>query len=394
VRALFSFTGGLGHFLPTEPFARLLRERGHEVLYACQEGMVRSVEGAGWDAVATGGSTLLDPRTRRPLAPLDREAEEKAVRFSFAGRVARERTGRLLDVARDWRPDLVVRDEMDFAGAVAAEAIGVPHAAVVVIAAGGFLRPEVVAEPLAALRAEHGLEPPEDAMGMLHRYLTLVPAPPSFRHPGDPLPATAHWVRPAVLDRPGGPEPPATGPRPEAGAAPRIYVTLGTIFNQESGDLFGRVLAGLAGLPVQVLATVGHQLDPGELGSLPPNVRVEPFVPLARALAGTDVVVSHGGSGTVIAALALGIPQLVLPMGADQPLNADRCAALGVGMVLDALSAGPHEVREATRALLGIDAYRQEAARIQDEIESLPDARHGARLLEDLARTGAPVLAP
>ena len=79
-------------------------------------------------------------------------AEEQAVRKSFAGCIAAMRVPPLLAIADQWRPDLIVRDEMDFAGAVAAERLGLPHAAVVVIAAGGFARPDVVGEPRAQLR--------------------------------------------------------------------------------------------------------------------------------------------------------------------------------------------------------------------------------------------------
>ncbi len=391
MRALFSFTGGSGHFLPTLPFSRVLRERGHEIMYACQEDMVPTVVSAGWDAVASGGSTLLDPQARRPLAAVDRAAEESAIRCSFAGKIARERTDRLLEIAERWRPDLIVRDEVDFAGAAAAEVLGIPHAAVVVIAAGGFLRADVVEEPLAALRSEHGLDP-AGAMGMLHRYLTIVPGPPSFRDPGDPLPPTAHCVRPAVVDQSEAPGLASIGSTRSSPGRPKVYVTLGTIFNQESGDLFQRVLAGLAALPVEVVATVGDQIDPTELGPLSSNVRVESFVPLVQMLHDTDVVVSHGGSGTVIGALAFGIPQVVLPLGADQPLNADRCVALGVGVALDALHASPTAIREATETMLTAETYRTRANRFRAEIASLPDGRHAGTLLEDLAetRTSAP----
>lgn len=389
VRALFTFAGGSGHFLPTVPYAQILRERGHEVMYACQEGMVPAVVSAGWPVVASGGNTLLDPRDRRPLVAVDRVAEESAIRRSFAQRIAHERASRLLAIAEEWRPDLIVRDEADFAGAIAGEVLNLPHAAVVVIAAGGFLRSGVVGEPLAALRAEHGLDP-AGAMAMLHRYLTIVPVPPSFRDPTDPLPKTAHFVRPAVLDQTGGrglASGGGTRPTPEHA---KVYVTLGTIFNQESGDLFGHILTGLATLPVDVVATVGHQIDPSELGHLPSNVRVELFVPLIDVLADADVVVSHGGSGTVIAALAFGIPQVLLPLGADQPLNADRCVALGVGIVLNALDSTPAAVGEATGTLLRVETFRARASEVRAEIASLPDARHATTLLERLAGTRTP----
>jgi MGT family glycosyltransferase len=388
VRVLFTFAGGSGHFLPTVPLARSLAERGHDVMYACQEAMVANVASQGWKVVPSGGTTLLSPGKRRPLVPVDRRAEEEVVRKFFAGTIARTRAPRLLDIAGDWRPDLIVHDEMDFAGAVAAECLDLPHAAVVVIAAGGFHRPEIVEEPLAELRGEHGLDP-EDALGMLHRYLTIVPVPPSYRDPRDPLPATAHHVRPAVLEA--FPDlRPALGP-PSPHRRPRVYVTLGTIFPQESGDLFGRVLAGVSRLPVDVVVTVGQEIDPADLGDQPANVRIEQFLPLGDALAHTHTVVSHGGSGTVIAAVSLGIPQVLLPMGADQPQNADRCTQLGMAAALDAMTSTSDDIADATATVMREASYRAKAKLLSDEAYSLPGPGHAASLIERLVSSRAPV---
>ncbi len=377
-----------GHFLPTVPFARALVDRGHEVLYACQDAMVGTVEAMGWRAEPSGGATLLAPGQRRPLVHVDRVAEERAVRRSFAGRVAATRVPPLRAIAERWRPDLVVRDEMDFAGAVAAERLGLPHAAVMVIAAGGFARPDVVGEPLARLRAEHGLNP-DEAVSMLHRYLSIVAAPPSYRDPRGPLPTTAHHVRPAVLEGDRGRRVPARPVAPQGRL--RVYFTLGTVFPQESGDLFARVLAGISSLPVDVLVTVGDEIGPAELGDQPPNVSIEQFLPLADVLAESDVVVSHGGSGTVVAALALGLPQVLLPMGADQPLNADRCTALGIAVALDAMTSTPTEIAGATYMVLSDPSYRANVGPLRDEAASLPDVGHAASLLERLARSCSPV---
>jgi UDP:flavonoid glycosyltransferase YjiC (YdhE family) len=385
VRVLFTFSGGRGHFFPTVPFARAIRDQGHEVLYACQDGMVAAVVAEGLAAVPSGGATLRDPAARRPLVALERRGEQRALSNFSVDRAARERAGRLMALSREWQPDLVVRDEVDFAGAVVAESLGLPHAAVVVLAAGGFVRPEVVGVPLAVLRGEYGLEP-DDVLGMLHRYLTIVPVPPSYRDPRDPLPCTAHYVRPAVLDNPSAAD--IGVPR----HSPTVYFTLGTIFHQESGDLFQRVIAGLRKLPAAVVVTVGHEVDPAELGEQPDNVRVERFLPMTDVLARADVVVSHGGSGTVIGALAFGLPQVLLPIGADHPLNADRCQALGVAAVLDAVTSTSDDIGEAAAMVMEDPSYRAQAGLLQGEIASLPDARHGASLLEQLARSRTPIL--
>ena len=114
------------------------------------------------------------------------------------------------------------------------------------------------------------------------------------------------------------------------------------------------------------------------------------YLPQALLLPYCDLVVSHGGSGSVLGALEHGLPMLVAPMGADQPQNADRCAALGVGRVLDAMSATPEQVRAAASAVLGDPEYRKAAERMRDEIADLPGPDHAVNLLEQLAVTRDP----
>ena len=70
-------------------------------------------------------------------------------------------------------------------------------------------------------------------------------------------------------------------------------------------------------------------------------MHVRRFIPQSLLLPHCDLVVSHAGSGSVIGALTHGLPMVLLPMGADQPLNAARAEALGVAQVLDALGRRP-----------------------------------------------------
>jgi MGT family glycosyltransferase len=156
------------------------------------------------------------------------------------------------------------------------------------------------------------------------------------------------------------------------------------VFNLECGDLFQRVLAGLRELPADVVVTVGHDVDPAELGAQPAHVRVERYLPQAELLPHCDLVVCHGGSGSVLGALAHGLPMLLLPLGADQPLNAARCAALGVARVLDPLEASPAAVREEAALLLEAPGPRRAAEGLRDEIAALPAPEQAVSLLERL----------
>ncbi len=312
MRFLFSFAGGSGHFEPLLPPARAAGAAGHTVAFAGQPAMVPVVEAAGFPTFATGGATLTGAAERLPLLKLDPKREERDLREGFADRFARERADTLLDLCAAWQPDLLVCDEMDFGALIAAERLGLPYATVLVIAVGSFVRPEVVAAPLNELRAEHGL-PPDPDLAMLSRYLVLSPIPPGYRDPAFPLLPTAHAIRPPTLDQ----TQPDLAPvwDTHLPGAPTVYFTLGTVFNVESGDLFERVTAGLREMQINLVAMVGRELDPAEFGPQPANVHIAQYIPQAAILPHCNLVVSHGGSGSVLGALAHGLPMVLLPMG-------------------------------------------------------------------------------
>ncbi|WP_448073088.1 glycosyltransferase [Georgenia yuyongxinii] len=397
MRVLVTFAGGTGHYGPLAPLARALAGAGHEVHVACQASAAPVVAAHGFVVLPTTAETARPVRLTE-LLPLDAGREDQALRAAYAGSVARSRTRELVILGESWRPDVVVCDEVDFGAMVAAERLGVPHATVLVMAAGSFVREQVVGEPLRRLRAEHGL-PDEPGLEMSARHLVLCPFPPSLRDPAFPLPPTARLLRPAGAmaggrggGSPAGPGSDAQGvddgvPSPAGDAArPLVYFSLGTVFNLESGDLFARVVAGLRELPADVLVSLGADLDPAVVGPQPDHVRVEGYVDQAAVVPRASVVVTHGGSGTVTAALAAGVPLVVLPMGADQPHNAARCAALGVGVVLDPVTVTPAQVRDAVGAVLTDPAYRRRARTIAVEAAALPGPARAVGWVEDLAR--------
>ena len=106
-----------------------------------------------------------------------------------------------------------------------------------------------------------------------------------------------------------------------------------------------------------------------------------------------DLVVSHGGFGSVLGALAHGVPMVDLPIGADQPLSAARITALGSGRSLDAIGATPDDVREAASSVLVDSGHRESAGRLADEIAALPSPEVAVGLLEWLARERRPMVA-
>jgi hypothetical protein len=204
--------------------------------------------------LATGRRHLAgSPLERRPLLEQNQPDEDRVLRRHYATEVPRRRVGRYLQLYGTWAPDLVIRDEVDFAAAVLTEELDIPHAVVLVLAAGSFIRPEVVAGLLDELRAERGLAPDPD-LAALQTGLVLSPFPPSFRDPASPLPATVHSFR-APLRSSGAERDcmPSWWARLEG--RPVVHVTLGTVFATESGDLFARLLTGLGQLAVEVVVS-------------------------------------------------------------------------------------------------------------------------------------------
>ena len=211
---------------------------------------------------------------------------------------------------------------------------------------------------------------------MLTRGLTLSPFPRSFRSPASPL----RLQQEPFCFRYGERVPLATEP-----PGRRVYVTLGTVFNSASGDLWERLLAGLAGVEADIVVTIGRDLDPADLGEQPPHISIERFVPQATILGHTDLVVSHGGSGSLQATLAHGLPSVLLPLGADQPHNAIRAEELGLAVLRDAATVTAHAIRQTVTAALQDDDMRRRTRDVAREMAELPSVVAAVPLLEGLA---------
>lgn len=165
-----------------------------------------------------------------------------------------------------------------------------------------------------------------------------------------------------------------------------MYITLGTYVSGQVGSLRAAA-AGVGSLDVDALVTVGPDGDPSHLGPLPGSVRVERFVPQGVLLPHLDLVVHHGGSGTLLGALAHGLPQLVLPHGADQFMNARALLDSGAGLRLLPEEITPDSVADAVRTLLGEPGYRDAAEILAVEIAGMPSPAETVPKLERLVAT-------
>jgi UDP:flavonoid glycosyltransferase YjiC (YdhE family) len=179
-------------------------------------------------------------------------------------------------------------------------------------------------------------------------------------------------------------------------------VTLGTVFNNAALDLLRTLVEGAAALDVEVLVTTGRTVDPAMLGPQPAHVHAARFVPQKDVLAAAAAVVCHAGVGTVYGALSVGVPLVVAPLAADQPICAMGCVLAGAAVSLAPVPPPPEvlayttdptavtaiQVSEATTRVLETPSYRQAAQRIAAEIAAAPPPSSIRPWLTSLAGDG------
>jgi len=384
VRVLFACVPQTGHITPLLPLAGAFRRRGDEVVVASGPDVTGTVTGHGL-AFRRAGPAFdawfggLLARTRgQPGDGLPADRIERYFVPRLFGEVgAALMLDDLLAAARETRPDLLVFDSVTFAGPMVAASEGIPG---VFHAVGLLHHPDVVelsADAVSPMWRELGLDAPRDAG--LHAGRTVAIAPPTLD------PATVAMPRLQPL-RP-VPLPLDDAPRPAVleglAGLPIVYVTLGTFSNNV--DLFRMLLEGLRGLPVGVVATVGRDIDPAQLGPMPENVRVERFVPQAELLPHCALVVHHAGAGTAFGVLAHGRPSVVLPQSADNFVIGQRVADAGAAVSLMPGQVASDTVREAVEKVLADDSFRHHAERLAGEIAAMPGPDEVAALLAERA---------
>jgi UDP:flavonoid glycosyltransferase YjiC (YdhE family) len=368
-----------GHFRPLLPLAHALRARGHEVAFATAAAWEPHVREEGLEFVPAGlseseGRERFAPHRQRilELPPEERRPHQFSKLFALVH--APEKLPELVEAARGSGADAIVFDSCDLSGPLAAAVLGVPAVNHSFGAMIPLVALEAASEYLEPLWREHGLEP--DPLAGAFRGLFVDLAPPTFAWE-EPRGEVVR-LRPVPVE---AGEPPAWLDELER---PFVHVTMGTVHNQP--ELFRPLLDGLDGNAA--LVTIGRAGSPADLGPLPERVRVERFVPQAHVLPRAAAVISHGGSGTTLGALAQGLPLLLVPQAADQFDNAARAEAAGAALVLRPGEVTADAVRGGLRRILEEPSFRAAAGGIGDEIRAMPDAAEVASAVEEFAARG------
>lgn len=367
MRVLVVATPGAGHITPLVPLIDALVDAGDEVLVVSGPEAKAVVEKTGARFEQAGISQAevmgrLAARTRG--APGDGLAPERILHYflprAFGEIAVDEMIDDVLRIGRNFRPEVVVFEAFALAGPLAADVLGVP-------AITHLFGP---IPPLdAVVLANDAVSPIWRAYGRsvpgwagMFRDMTIQICPPSLEVAAVPVGESMH-LRPTVLPK----APASTTERP------LVYVTFGTLFNTNL-PLFRMVLDALADEPIDVIATVGRDQDPAALLPHPANARVERFVPQADLLPMCSAIVHHGGAGTTFGALAHGVPQVILPQGADNFEHAAMCEFAGVAVSLPPEGLNGTLLVDAVRRVLADAGLAASSARCAAEIAAMPDA--------------------
>jgi MGT family glycosyltransferase len=219
-----------------------------------------------------------------------------------------------------------------------------------------------------------GLTPLASASEQLERIARLlVLTTEAFDPPPACPPPNLRYVGPQ-LDYPYCPEPFDVPLSPER-RRPRMVVSFSS--RHAATKVVQRILDALAELPVQGLVTLGPLLAPADL-RLPGNVVARPFVPHGAVLPRAQLVITHAGLGTVMTALAHGVPLLCIPLKNDQFENAARVVATGAGRTLGC-HARRSSLKRAILQLLNKPQFKDSAACMAEAI-----AKYSGRAVKEL----------
>jgi UDP:flavonoid glycosyltransferase YjiC (YdhE family) len=380
-KILFTCRPLSGHFDPLLPLAEAARASGHTVGFASGDPVVGRARDAGFTAFEAGAAEAF----RHEWAPrfpgfttLVGDAQRKFFFTEiFANLELAQRADDLESIMSAWQPDLVVHEMAELAAPLVSTSLGIPYVDV----GYGSLIPRALLEAAGAAAAPHWrarrLEP--DPLAGLFRYLYVDPCPPALQNAEIADVAAVQRMRPAAGEEQVTQRSAWLDDQP---SRPTVYVTLGTIWNTDL-DVFRVVIEALHDR-VNLIVTIGRQNDPAMLGPQPRGVIIRSYIPQQELLPWCDAVVAHGGAGTVLGALAHGVPLLVIPQGADQWSNAAQIVTAGAGrrLLRDELSAVA--VRDCVMALLSEPSYRQAASNVEGEIRAMPSASDAIVGLEAL----------
>jgi UDP:flavonoid glycosyltransferase YjiC (YdhE family) len=370
MRFLFGVRPFLGHLYPMVPLGRELIFRGHDVIVGSASCLASEVAAAGLSFQSAG----LHPSAAQagPAGYVDRPA-------GYGDYILQTKISELMAIPDI---DVVIREPTDLAAAIAAEAMDLPC---VVLGFSHYLSRDlwrqILRGDLDTVRTLLGLEPDPSLQQLVRNlYLDTVPAWFQARQPD-----TTNYAR---CDGGSYQAPPDSTP-PQCPPPPYAYLTLGTHYHGDH-EFFriGIIAAQQRGLPVVVSA--GSEQTLAELATLAsPSVVLTRYVPQAQILNGANIVICHGGYGTVVGAIRAGVPVVCVPRGSDHANNARRCEDLGVGHTVARSDWTTTRAAQAISTMVDNPGPSRRAQKLAERDDNVASIGHAATLLEELPNLAA-----
>ncbi|MFQ5614907.1 MAG: glycosyltransferase [Anaerolineales bacterium] len=417
---LFSSQPSTGHLNPLFTIARQMQARGHTPVFAnfAPPKVKKTIAGHGFrlinirPALPTLGLTLL-PNTSGFVETF------LAVRLFYSGILHYARAA--LPVLDEVRPAAVISDFSYFGACLAAEARGIPYAAIYHAGlsfkgpgippfgsglpigetgeneasryrrASDFLERSMI-RTIAHARKQLRL-PPRDTNPLARPaspWLNLVLTAEASEAPRDPLPPTTFFIGPCFAGRQNAGTFPFERLSP---GKPKIYVSLGTVFNRKP-RVFSKIIDAFADGRCQLIISAGGAFRKLQSQPPPENVLLFERVPQVELLPRVDAVISHGGNNTTNETLAAGKPLLVMPVGGEQGDNASRVVYLGAGLRADIKRSTSREIGAKIDRLFAEPIFRQRAQAIGAALAQTQGPVTAAQFIERVAQTQQPLLRP
>jgi UDP:flavonoid glycosyltransferase YjiC (YdhE family) len=360
-----------GNLPPLLALAGLLRAASHRVHVLASDATREPAQRDGFEPFAY--RTAPQPDTSVPFE--EREAE--LLRTLAGVEIARD----VSDVLEETRPDVLVVDCMLPAAIVAAQAASTPVVSLVhflygparsLMAKSGQAWTTDLKE-LNATRARFGLPPEADGLAAWEGADLLLVTAPAWFDVEIPFPPTVVHAGPLGVH---------ASPRPSRGRQ-LVAASFSTTEMAGQAALIQRVCDALGDHPTEAVLTLGGlSFEPL---TTPQNVKTLSFANHDELFPQCDAVVTHGGLGTVLRALVHGVPLLLLPLGRDQHINADRVVELGAGAQV-AHDATTEEIRVALGNLTAAPNFREAAVAAAARIAADRPDRSAVRAVEATAR--------
>lgn len=358
MRTLFVSGSFMGHVNTLMPLALAARDAGHEVVFATGPDLVAEVQSRGLSTWSVGLPHATMCAGRIPPSWL-----------AYFEAAAGHRLHELLALALAWRPELVIHEETELAGPIVAALTGSKA-----VIHGLSVMPSAQLRTLlfeAVQRLVDGMGSTHDMATLMARSTYLDVCPPLLQSTNEGAWQHVMPIRPAMGTAGAGERLPASLDAMPFGET--LHLTLGTVFNDHVHVLESAILA-LRDLDYNLVVTIGRGRDPATFGPQPPHVVLTPYLAHELLLPRCRLVVSQGGAGVLFGGLAHGLPQLVLPQGADQFTNAQACVRAGAGLALVGEEVTAPAVQAAVLRLMDEPSFSQHAQAVAREIRSMPDA--------------------